>query len=1101
MLKSLRIYKLIAIVAVLAMLASTATCFAFFGRVGNVSPVTVSEAVGAKTSNVELVGNEFALRAAAVDSAFNSPNRFSNASGRKVIALTDDITLTTNLMVTADCALDLGDHNIDLNGHEIIFRNGYSGVFEIVGGTGKITGEGKVWIDLAHMQIGDVADYIDENVVLDLNGPSETSMAAIVFSFVGQKILGGENRGYFYDAVDLPLHYQSFDGIELSYSSSNTSVLSDAGVVAAQSGINSDVTIILALRFAETGSTYSQSWDVHIITLDQKAAWGTAMFNMVCDELSMYKGETTDTYYFGDGMVLPGDFSYPQQGGNASSVSYAVFNDAGGAPGSTCLSDLRNYSESDPPYLLKPFNGNSQYLLNTNVDVETRYAWLRIYSSMNDYAPCGDIRIFIMNDSDAASATRDILKAGLGEDYENQNLTIELESQVGDVYRYTQYQLVTSGQVRVNGIDVTPTKFEYTFEEEDAPYEIVENAGGLLLRVKESAWGTLDTETPDYYLKAAFSYGSGESAQVGMEFIRVHYNPRVEQDFYPYYKQLDYALKQLKTDNSYTYKSFTMPANTNGRKPYIQYQIEDVDTGATQYVSLSHVYDPEVDNAGLYRSDDVFAIDPKRLTTDDYKFRIYYWYSFDGQEWSRINTSGSSKNARRAQLIAENGHLTPAEEAELTLTLEDYYYTEITIQGIVSDASNSRAVPDNQLFNAMYSTYGGTTCSALDGSTIRVIPSVNLTIQNDNFDIPTLRSSGVVTADITNLTGIRLLTNTKRIGLRNSVSSSISLEPLSAMTNVEEVDLGENELSEMSSIWRNDGTGKSQMERLRVLWLDNNMIERFYYLDSFPALETVYVNDQNVRTYTGIFSGIINDIREALYGSTGAFNGAIFSSAIANGVDVYNVYRNGTYSYSSGEGSNDAYAKGSKVLIGMEYQQLTVNPLFNPAAGGTSAQRTEFLAETVFGKEQEITYPGGSFGWWNSYDTVPVPSTTGMKVLENTNKNTPPKLQMVETRLADGFSYNVQISRMLQDGAGGLFNTGYGWVTVLEYEITIKYTPFIDIVYSETAPTRMFMMSPEMLSIKNGAFEGTDAAINSENIDISGTDANIYNISGDSASE
>lgn len=1108
--KKQRFYSLIAIIAVIAMFASTATCFAFFSADSGVRNAAVSEATGAKDSTVvSFVGSEFELRAAAVDSAFNSPKRFSNAAGRKIITLVNDIDLTTNLMVTADCAINLGGHNINLNGHEVIFRNGYSGVFEIIG-EGEFVGPGKVTVDLAHMEIASLDSYMGDDVVLNASGSDETSMAAIIFNFVGQKILGGEERGYFYDAIDLPLHYQSFEDITLTYHSSNQSALNDAGVVPAGSGINSVVTVTLDVTFEDTGNTYSDSWDVHIITRDQTQAWAEATFNIICDQLSMYKGETSNTYYFGDNMVLPGNIDYPVK---PSSVSYAVYNDVGGSMGSTLLSEV-GPSAAGSGYLLKPFNGGHQYMLNANVNVQSRTAWLCVYSSLTGYAPCGAIKIRVLSDADAANATKEILKAGLGEDYENQYLEVELLSQVGENYTYTEYELVTGGSFTVNGETITTDKVEYVFEEENPPYEVVESEGRLILRVKESEWGNLDSETPDCFLRASFSYGTGSGPKVGTEYICVHYNPRMENDFYPYYKQLDYSLKQIKTDNSYTYQSFRMPAKINGKKPYVQYEIRDVDTGATNYVSLDHEY---VSSYDLSLEEYLFEINPKALTTENKTFRIYYWYSFNGQDWSRYNTSGSAKNARRAELENDHGTLTPAEAAEVALTEDDYYYTDITIMGIVSDSSNTRAVPDNQLFNAMYSEYGGTTCAALDGSTIRVIPSDNLRVQKDSLDIKALKQSGIVTGDIANLTGIGLLEYTKKISFRNSLAGNVDLSPLSRMENLEELDLGYDLILTSSNFQNYEGTvltsmdslfadsdrdGWSDMKNLKVLNLENNMIQEFNYLDQFPALEEVYVNGQFVETSTAFwfFADIMNAIYRALYGSNGALNKGLFASTIANGTSVYNAYSanaNPQYYYSNGDSAGN-YVNANRILRGVVYQAKTTNPLFDPSGSGTSAQRTTYLEKTVYGKEQSVRYAAGwFFGWYTNPTTATVPSSIGMDVIkESDHANTPPRLQITETRIPGGYSYTLRISAMLRSEDS---LAAYNWMQVMTYDINILYEPFSEISYSEAAPTRMLMMAPMMLDAEGA--NGLDEALEGEEAgnatDIAEQANDVYRVSGD----
>ena len=79
-----RFYSIIALIAVIAILASTATCFAFFGTDSGTQTRVISEATGAKDSTVvSFVGTEFELRAASVDSAFNSPKHFQMRQAEK----------------------------------------------------------------------------------------------------------------------------------------------------------------------------------------------------------------------------------------------------------------------------------------------------------------------------------------------------------------------------------------------------------------------------------------------------------------------------------------------------------------------------------------------------------------------------------------------------------------------------------------------------------------------------------------------------------------------------------------------------------------------------------------------------------------------------------------------------------------------------------------------------------------------------------------------------------------------------------------------------------------------------------------------------------
>lgn len=106
------------------------------------------------SNNVIEVASSLDLFNNGTDSNHNSKNDVSLASDRKVLKLTDDISLSSNLVLTRDIQIDLNSHTLNLNNYVLTFKHGYAGVAGIYGGTVETglvtTGEssGKIVVDL-----------------------------------------------------------------------------------------------------------------------------------------------------------------------------------------------------------------------------------------------------------------------------------------------------------------------------------------------------------------------------------------------------------------------------------------------------------------------------------------------------------------------------------------------------------------------------------------------------------------------------------------------------------------------------------------------------------------------------------------------------------------------------------------------------------------------------------------------------------------------------------------------------------------------------------------------------------------------------------------
>ena len=66
---------------------------------------------------------------------FNSSGDTSISTNRKTIKFTNDIRLKSNLLINADCHIDLNNHSLDLAGYTVTFRYRFDGVYSLYGGT------------------------------------------------------------------------------------------------------------------------------------------------------------------------------------------------------------------------------------------------------------------------------------------------------------------------------------------------------------------------------------------------------------------------------------------------------------------------------------------------------------------------------------------------------------------------------------------------------------------------------------------------------------------------------------------------------------------------------------------------------------------------------------------------------------------------------------------------------------------------------------------------------------------------------------------------------------------------------------------------------
>ena len=139
------------------------------------------------------------------DTEFNSDDNVSTGLNRKTIKLTDNIKLLSNIIINADCHINLNSMKLDLNGFNITFRYHYDGLYSVYGCTitdGSVLGEeanviadkipGSILIDCPNAIIDFDEAIIDERITISL---AEATDEQIVNSAMNMVLANIQNTG------------------------------------------------------------------------------------------------------------------------------------------------------------------------------------------------------------------------------------------------------------------------------------------------------------------------------------------------------------------------------------------------------------------------------------------------------------------------------------------------------------------------------------------------------------------------------------------------------------------------------------------------------------------------------------------------------------------------------------------------------------------------------------------------------------------------------------------------------------------------------------------------------------------------------------------
>lgn len=935
------------IVAVLQLCVSiTSFAHAFFFTTSTVGgPDRPAFRVSDDGSNTVVISTEAELVAQSRDTSGSGAGTLDNpsATNRITLKFANDLTLTRDLIVTADCHINLNGFSLNFNGHTLTVSHNYVGTFVI--GSGVLlakTQEDIIYINTPNAvvktdvtvyrdgAVQQLSDYIkilgtDENwlaysiffdIAQRLADPKDNSVRQMTYAEIKRhfeddtdgdsrpdntnfenihflpehaSITGGEplRCAYIYQDLDLPERYYGY-AAEIEYNSSSSALSASGKVTTSQSVQMSVLTVTLKNQEGETFA--SKAFTLLIIDPTDGDAWAEIAKNSVLEYLSERKG-SIDTDGDGEddfsGYIIKGELQLPVALDPSAMLEYRTYdadkvlldstNDITGG-----VSPREHFRQTDPNTFI--------------LAVENEISYVRIIASSGTVSAATDY-LPVKGDSSVVKDNYTIAQAVVRKWY-GMSLTItNAEAGTpGAINGYTAKTLYTDvTEFERDGI----TGVSYSLVNNDnGVYEISGSGEDKLLNVGAD-------KDPDQlltvFLKISFEFGP-DTVEITLPVVYDPDSGSGNSQLHPFLPYYTYFNKIFQTETGgNTYKSFEMPFNYSLSYPVVCFDIEGDTDGA---ISLSlyfngaeHVlalggyenYSEALDgflSANSLALDDVLSygdakwlikISAAKISSSDRRINMIYTYKFSGDaaEWTRYTTSPSS----------------------------------FILSGILR--CDTTGIPDINLYTWVYNNFN-------PGS-----DRYNISADRDTKFVQTAWLSKDVTLDntgnsigISNYKGIDFLDGTKTLLLSGAGIDVDAVDCISGMEGLEKLDLSSNNLSDYNGTsWGFPSGGAnnllhtlSELNNLKILYLNGNQIFRFEGLLEFDSLTHVY-------TYANTFSHwLFGSIVNSIYGSSGSINIAVYQQLYQEkGVKVY--YESPVSYYTGGAGATD-YDK----LKSIEYQ-------------------------------------------------------------------------------------------------------------------------------------------------------------------------------------
>lgn len=897
------------------------------------------------------IGSEKALITYTKDTLYNPHHLVSDntlAGARQILKFTDNITLSSNLMITADIGLYLNGYRLNLNGYSITIHHTYSGSFTLEMGEIELdSGWIYVYLENADFIINECT-FLQDNQPIDIEdyptklvaekwfiaynalyqatsillNETQTLAPKIGSIDLGAEIVADENGVYYYnlnlftphnsnffvvDDIDLPFSYKGYGDYTISYQSSAPNIVSNTGKVTPLQAESEDI-VLTAQVFYKNVLIGKTTFNITLLSLTSpNNALNLAGRQLIEDYLQKYLqlDEADQPFYsFNNDIVLPKslpgydvEYNYHVYMVDENQQEIKIDNAISEKDGVYLLDSLFNATILDIQVYAGGILGTKRYSILCNADgsAQTHYT---ISQDLANLWYSG--RIYILENTELSEENPQL--------YNN----VELYTVVPELYAAKgvigiEYSLIND----VNNL-----------------YEIVNVGGQTLLTV-------LPGKDPINFLDAVVlnmkvTYDTTPQTSINLLLpiqVKLAHDPGDNvHEFYPYY--IFYNGMFLSSTGGYTLTDFTMPLYYGGGRRVIAYDISPQGTNfINTYIIYNDLYNQEVripiirgegQNIGdafdeaigqifkdgseseplqiadliSYGAKWLFEFDIQLIPKTDTPITIEYYYqsiTMETDSWIYYTSISG---------LEEEG-----EEDEFNT-----YTSHFTIPGILR--KDNSGIEDELLYEWVFNTFNPENENYQLGSII-LTSWLEQDLGIGNLSPPT----GIVSYK-----GIEYLKNTTRIKISNTGITNKNqlveqiIDYILKMPSLRELDLSGNGISDRVGGSAN-GAGNNLISEIaktqvEVLRLSYNSIYDFTGLEAMPSLKKLYNNHNIYYSLNSIF-----------YGSSGLVNTASYANLAQRGVEVYN--------YASGAmGSEDfilfeadASASDYINLLSIEYQK------------------------------------------------------------------------------------------------------------------------------------------------------------------------------------
>ena len=846
---------------------------AFSQNASGTVTVTPPEKVDGSTVYVK-VASEADLIKATKDTTYNAPDAYSPETQRVIILLTDNISLTQDLLITRDCHIDLGSKTLDTKGHTITVYHTYTGAYVIANGTLK---------GAINVNTPNAAVLIDENSVnkteltANVTAASAEAVRSAALSMVAAHltnvlddhgIYGMLTAGctlpdfrslygcshasgccFLAEDPDLPYWFFGYKDLKFAYETTPAD------------GVES-----LKVTVTYGGAFSSQTFMIHkVTTADEQRKAAAAI---VLKELEPFYKADENEYNFSTPVLLPSKVAL----GNTTSVSMTYGTTAG------TLSDKNGtklYSPSE--------TGGNLVVNGTTVNTSGS--------------------ISSITETDYTKANR-VVKELFGGSIVIQK-SIDATTQA---VSYTEQSLAYNPADFPASYDIDGISFSLVNNDQYYDYEITNG----VLRVRKNTDGTYSGAPEEHsivpiFLQATVLMHEDTDNEIAIS-ISVPITCKDVQDpggqvdqFLPYYYYFNRMFTEV-TSGNYTYTSFRMPMKYASGKPEIQFMLVTVGENGTYTFT-----DATLANLGYLTitadtttEEWVFTINPELIGLTDRPLTFAYRYRFNTNEdvWTIFSQNDGA----------------------------DGKYSVLTVPGVVNKQNLVETtqnpytgfgdIPNPALYEFIYKIYHSED-EKYEAATDYILASrltheVNLKTnatddgwaETDNIVLnfegkqATFVTSVPENAGYDPFEGLELLDNALSINLANSGITIDELTYVAGMENLQYLNLANNGFKDGNNFTTDANLNVVSplvpLTKLRELHLENNTLYDLSYLQDLESLETAYVygNYPTVSIFgSGILSFIddlLTDVVQEIYGSEGAVNMATFS-AICYKAQIYNT--------------------------------------------------------------------------------------------------------------------------------------------------------------------------------------------------------------------